>query len=76
VHGSPPDIAGRGIANPIGQIWTAKLLLDFFGAGDVGDRVLEAVEKTLEVGVRTPDLGGRATTAEVGDAIVARLRRA
>ena len=76
VHGSAPDIAGRGIANPVGQIWTAKLLLDFFGAGEVGAAVLEAVEQTLEAGVRTPDLGGRATTVEVGDAVVERLRRA
>lgn len=75
VHGSAPDIAGRGIANPIGQIWTAKMLLDFFGAGEVGDLVLNAVEETLAAGVRTPDLGGRSSTVEVGDAVVGRLRQ-
>ncbi len=58
VHGSAPDIAGRGIANPIGQIWTAKMLLDFFGAADVAGLILPAVEAVLERGVRTPDLGG------------------
>ena len=76
VHGSAPDIAGQGIANPIGQIWTAKMLLDFFGAGEIGALVLRAVEDVMAAGVRTPDLGGRATTVEVGDAVVDRLRHA
>jgi tartrate dehydrogenase/decarboxylase/D-malate dehydrogenase len=75
VHGSAPDIAGRGVANPVGQIWTAKLLLDFFGAGDVGRLVLDAVEETLAAGIKTPDLGGRAGTVEVADAILAAMRR-
>jgi tartrate dehydrogenase/decarboxylase / D-malate dehydrogenase len=73
VHGSAPDIAGKGIGNPIGQIWTAKLLLDFFGFGDLGGVVLESIEHVLSSGVTTPDLGGRATTEEVGDAIVGRI---
>lgn len=73
VHGSAPDIAGKGVANPIGQIWTAKMLLDFFGAGDVGDSLLDAIEATLAAGIRTPDLGGRATTKEVTDAVIGRL---
>jgi tartrate dehydrogenase/decarboxylase/D-malate dehydrogenase len=73
VHGSAPDIAGRGIANPIGQIWTAKLLLDFFDLGDVGDLVLGSIEEVLMAGVKTPDLGGNATTREVGDAIIHRV---
>ena len=75
VHGSAPDIAGRGIANPIGQIWTAAMMLDFFGAGDVAGLILPAVEAVLEGGVRTPDLGGRATTVEVTDAVLERMRR-
>jgi tartrate dehydrogenase/decarboxylase / D-malate dehydrogenase len=75
VHGSAPDIAGKGIANPIGQIWSAKLLLDHLGKTELGDLVLDAIEDTLESGIRTPDLGGEARTEEVGEAIVARLRR-
>ncbi len=74
VHGSAPDIAGRGIANPIGQIWTAAMLLDLFGAGEVARLILEAVEATLESGVRTPDLGGRANTVEVAEAVLGRMR--
>jgi tartrate dehydrogenase/decarboxylase/D-malate dehydrogenase len=73
VHGSAPDIAGKGIGNPIGQIWTAKLLLDFFDFGELGEVVLESIEHTLSSGVVTPDLGGQATTEEVGDAIVGRI---
>jgi tartrate dehydrogenase/decarboxylase / D-malate dehydrogenase len=73
VHGSAPDIAGQGKANPIGQIWTARMLLDFFDHRDLGDLVLSAVEDTLEAGIKTPDLGGRAATKDVGDAIVDRV---
>ena len=73
VHGSAPDIAGQGIANPIGQIWTAKLLLDSLDFHDLPEVVLEAIEGTLEAGIKTPDLGGRATTEEVGDAILERM---
>jgi tartrate dehydrogenase/decarboxylase / D-malate dehydrogenase len=73
VHGSAPDIAGQGMANPIGQIWTAKLLLDSLDVRDLPEVVLEAIERTLEAGIKTPDLGGRATTEEVGDAIVERI---
>jgi tartrate dehydrogenase/decarboxylase/D-malate dehydrogenase len=73
VHGSAPDIAGKGIANPIGQIWTAKLFLDFFGFGELGDLVLESIQLALSSGVKTPDIGGRATTKEVGDAVVDRI---
>jgi tartrate dehydrogenase/decarboxylase/D-malate dehydrogenase len=75
VHGSAPDIAGRGIANPIGQIWTAKMLLDHIGREELGSALLDAIESVLAAGqVQTPDLGGRASTAEMGDAIVAELR--
>jgi tartrate dehydrogenase/decarboxylase / D-malate dehydrogenase len=70
VHGSAPDIAGQDISNPIGQIWTAKMLLDFHGMSDLGDRVMEAIETALVRGIKTPDLGGNASTTEVGDAIV------
>jgi tartrate dehydrogenase/decarboxylase/D-malate dehydrogenase len=70
VHGSAPDIAGQGISNPIGQIWTAKMLLDFYGMTELGDRIMDAIEQTLVKEIKTPDLGGRASTTEVGDAIV------
>jgi tartrate dehydrogenase/decarboxylase / D-malate dehydrogenase len=72
VHGSAPDIAGRGIANPIGQIWSGALLLDFFGHRQAHDSIVKAIEAVLEPangGPRTGDLGGRATTVDVGRAI-------
>ncbi|MFB5084185.1 tartrate dehydrogenase [Symbiobacterium thermophilum] len=74
VHGSAPDIAGRGIANPVGQIWSVSLMLEHLGRADLGKAVLDAVEDVLEEGrVRTPDLGGRNTTDEMTDAVIARL---
>ncbi len=71
VHGSAPDIAGKGVANPIGQIWSAAMMLDFLGHRDAHDAVLGAIEKLLAdpAAPRTPDLGGRASTADVGRAI-------
>jgi len=73
VHGSAPDIAGQGIANPLGQIWAASMMLDHLGHPDAGAEVLAAVEATLDAGVRTPDLGGTATTTEVADAVLEHL---
>ena len=70
VHGSAPDIAGKGIANPIGQIWTAKMMLDFLGEKELADKVLSAIEGSLVKGIKTPDIGGKATTQEVTDAIL------
>lgn len=75
VHGSAPDIAGKGIANPIGQIWTLKLMLDFFGENQLGDLILKAIEDALESGLKTPDLGGKVTTSEVTQAITSNLRK-
>ena len=72
VHGSAPDIAGRGIANPIGQIWSGAMMLDFLGHRDAHDAVVRAIETVLDPasgGPKTPDLGGRATTSDVGRAI-------
>ena len=73
VHGSAPDIAGRGIANPIGQIWSGALMLDFLGHRDAAGAVVAAIERVLAdpQAPRTPDLGGRATTTELGRAIAA-----
>jgi len=74
VHGSAPDIAGKGIANPVGQIWSTAMMLEHLGRADLGEAVMTAVQDVLEEGrVRTPDLGGSSTTVEVVDAIVARL---
>jgi tartrate dehydrogenase/decarboxylase / D-malate dehydrogenase len=75
VHGSAPDIMGQGVANPIGQIWTGKMMLDFMGYREIGELILSAVEDTLEAGVKTPDLGGRAKMAEVTDTIIANLKK-
>jgi tartrate dehydrogenase/decarboxylase/D-malate dehydrogenase len=72
VHGSAPDIAGQGLANPIGQVWSAALMLDFLGHRDAHDAVLSAIEAVLDPASgapRTPDLGGRARTGDVGAAI-------
>ncbi|MBB4932995.1 tartrate dehydrogenase/decarboxylase/D-malate dehydrogenase [Lipingzhangella halophila] len=72
VHGSAPDIAGQGIANPIGQIWSAAMLLDHLGEEEAGAHVMRAIETVLgSAGAPlTPDLGGRAATGELGSAIV------
>ena len=70
IHGSAPDIAGKGIANPIGAIWAGALMLAHLGFPEAHDRILRAIERVLgEGGPRTPDLGGKATTREVADAI-------
>jgi tartrate dehydrogenase/decarboxylase/D-malate dehydrogenase len=71
VHGSAPDIAGRGIANPAGAIWSAALMLEHLGRPEQAADVLAALEAVCRSGVRTRDLGGRATTVEFGDAVVA-----
>ncbi len=71
VHGSAPDIAGRGIANPVAMIWSAAMMLDFLGERAAHDAMLRAIETVLRDGPRTGDLGGRATTVEMGQAIAA-----
>jgi tartrate dehydrogenase/decarboxylase/D-malate dehydrogenase len=75
VHGSAPDIAGKGTANPIAAIWTAALMLEHLGLNEEAARVMRAIEATTASGVVTPDLGGTATTREVGDAVLAHLDR-
>ena len=74
VHGSAPDIAGQGIANPIGQIWTAKLMLDFFGHEELGKHLLNIIEDVTEAGIKTPDIGGTSTTTEVTAEICDRIK--
>jgi 3-isopropylmalate dehydrogenase len=73
VHGSAPDIAGEGIANPAAMILSAAMLLDHLGYGEEGDRVRAAVEGVLADGPHTPDLGGEASTTDVTAAVVDRL---
>jgi tartrate dehydrogenase/decarboxylase/D-malate dehydrogenase len=74
VHGSAPDIAGRGIANPIGQIWSGAMMLRHFGEGAAADAIERAIEEVLaQVEFRTPDVGGKATTEMVGKAIADKI---
>jgi len=78
VHGSAPDIYGQNIANPVGMIWSGAMMLDFLGRGDgryraAHDAILRAIESVLQAGPRTPDLGGTASTTEMGQAIAAAL---
>ena len=78
VHGSAPDIYGRNIANPVGMIWSGAMMLDFLGNGDAAhtaahDAILRAIETTLAEGPRTPDMGGTASTSDIGRAIAAAL---
>lgn len=71
IHGSAPDIAGKGLANPLATVWSASQMLDFFGQENWGARLLEVIEQMLVEGdTLTPDLGGNATTSQVGDRVV------
>jgi tartrate dehydrogenase/decarboxylase/D-malate dehydrogenase len=70
VHGSAPDIAGKGIANPIGQIWSGAMMLRHLGASEAADAVEKAITEVLaQSKIRTPDIGGKASTEELGTAI-------
>ena len=74
VHGSAPDIAGRNIANPIGQIWSGSMMLDHFGHHDAAAAIMTAIENVLREGkVMTPDMGGKASTQDLGKAIAEAL---
>jgi tartrate dehydrogenase/decarboxylase/D-malate dehydrogenase len=75
VHGSAPDIAGKGIANPIGQIWSGALMLEFLGHPDASAAVVAAIERVLvdPAAPKTPDLGGTATTVDMGRAIASEI---
>ena len=76
IHGSAPDIAGKGIANPLATVWSVSQMLDFFGYTEWGARLLDCVEALLlERETLTPDLGGQASTSAVGDAIVRKLQK-
>lgn len=69
VHGSAPDIYGKNICNPIGQIWSGAMMLEFLGHKDAADAIVRAIERVLVEGPRTRDMGGTASTDEVGRAI-------
>ena len=76
VHGSAPDIYGRAIANPIGQIWSGAMMLEHLGEPAAGAAIVKAIEKVLKPGSdapRTPDIGGAAKTADLGKAIAEAL---
>jgi len=74
IHGSAPDIAGMGKANPLATVWSASQLLDFFDHEDWGKKLIGYIEQVLvEKKVLTPDLGGTATTSEVGDEIIRKM---
>ena len=76
IHGSAPDIAGRGLADPLATVWSASQMLDFFGHEVWGKRLLEVIEQMLvEKAVLTPDLGGTASTSQVGDEVVRKLEQ-
>ena len=75
IHGSAPDIAGKGIANPIAAIWAGAMMLDHLGERRAHDRILSAIESVLsDERVKTPDLGGRATTVDMTRAITAAMQ--
>jgi tartrate dehydrogenase/decarboxylase/D-malate dehydrogenase len=76
VHGSAPDIYGKNIANPIGQIWAGAMMLEFLGHKDAHDAILQTIEKVLDPksgAPKTPDIGGKASTTDLGKAIAAAL---
>lgn len=75
VHGSAPDIAGRHLANPMASIWAAGLMLNHLGLTTWGERFIASIERVIVSGCTTPDLGGHASTIEVGDAILRELKR-
>ena len=73
VHGSAPDIAGKGIANPIGTFWSAQMMLEFLGEKEAAQSLMQAIEAATANRIFTPDLGGKATTKEFSDAVLSNL---
>ncbi|CAM5197035.1 D-malate dehydrogenase (decarboxylating) OS=Castellaniella defragrans OX=75697 GN=HNR28_002225 PE=3 SV=1 [Castellaniella defragrans] len=73
VHGSAPDIAGKGIANPIGQIWSGSMMLAHLGEAKASADVFNAIQAVVRGGPKTPDMGGKATTSEVTDYLLEAL---
>ena len=78
VHGSAPDIAGQGIANPVGMIWAGSMMLDHLGEKQAAGEILTAIEQVLKVGKAselTRDMGGEASTVQLGEAILKELQK-
>jgi len=76
IHGSAPDIANKGIANPIAQIWSTSLMLEHLGYPELAEKIVTGIEETLVEGnVRTPDLGGTASTTEFADKIIENIKK-
>jgi tartrate dehydrogenase/decarboxylase/D-malate dehydrogenase len=73
IHGSAPDIAGQGIANPVGAIWSGALMLEHLGEQAAADRIVEAIEKALQHGPLPVDLGGKAKTSEITGQVIEHL---
>lgn len=76
VHGSAPDIYGKGIANPIGQIWSGAMMLEHLGHDEAANAVMRAIDIVLAEGPRTPDMGGNASTTDVGKSVAAAVATA
>lgn len=74
IHGSAPDIAGKGLANPVGTFWSAAEMLRWLGETPAADGLMEAIGRVCEAGVKTRDLGGEASTVEVTDAVIKALK--
>jgi len=70
VHGSAPDIAGKGIANPVGQIWSGAMMLQHLGYHEAAEAIVSAIETVIaDKGIKTPDIGGTSSTKDMGKAI-------
>jgi len=74
IHGSAFDITGKGIANPVGSLWSAAMMLEHLGEKPAADLLMRAVEQVCAAGILTPDLGGHATTKEVTRAVCEAVR--
>ena len=74
IHGSAPDIVGKGIANPIGQIWSAAMMLEHLQESNAAASIISAIESVIQSGIKTPDLGGTHTTEDVTDAVISAYR--
>ena len=75
IHGSAPDIAGQGVANPIGIFWSATETLRWLGEGEAADLLMRAIETVTASGVKTRDLGGTSNLAQVIEAVIVELKR-
>jgi tartrate dehydrogenase/decarboxylase/D-malate dehydrogenase len=74
IHGSAPDIAGRGIANPVGAIWSGAIMLEHLGRQEAADCIIRAIEATIKQGIIPVDLGGSAKTIDIAETVVKNLQ--